>query len=145
MSWSERYVQDHRWRTDCAIHRACAQLASDPSAFDKFHEMLHCARKRAPRLFEAPVFDGRHLGIDALVNLSRFCGAHIRPASGWAGASSSGGLRFRRWRTTLFATTRFRCFLVLRGMRLTRLRRRNVAGLLHIPAGPAFDRLTCRL
>ena len=89
MSWSERYVQDHRWRTDCAIHRACAQLASDPSAFDKFHEMLHCARKRAPRLFEAPVFDGRHLGIDALVNLSRFCGAHIRPASGWAGASSS--------------------------------------------------------
>jgi hypothetical protein len=89
MSWSERYVQDHKRRTDCAIHRACAQLASDPPAFEKFQEMLTCARKRAPRLFEAPVSDGRHLGVDALVNLSRFRGAHIRPAIYWEGTSSS--------------------------------------------------------
>ena len=89
MSWSERYVQDHKRRTDCAIHRACAQLASDPPTFKKFHEMLTCARKRAPRLFEAPVSDERHLGVDALVNLSRFRGAHIRPAIDWAGTSSS--------------------------------------------------------
>ena len=72
MSWSERYVQDHKRQTDCAIHRACAQLASDPPAFKKFQEMLTCARKRAQSLFEAPVSDGRHLGVDALVNLSRF-------------------------------------------------------------------------
>jgi len=89
MSWSERYVQDHRRRTDCAIHRACAQLASDPTAFNKFQEMLTCIRKRAPRLFEAPVSDGRHPGVDALVNLSRFCGAHIRPALEWAGTTTS--------------------------------------------------------
>jgi hypothetical protein len=89
MSWSERYVQDHRRRTDCAIHRACAQLASDPPVFKKFQEMLTCAQERAPRLFEAPVSDGRHLGVDALVNLSRFRGAHIRPAMDWAGTSSS--------------------------------------------------------
>jgi PcfJ-like protein len=89
MSWSERYVQDHKRQTDCAIHRASAQLASDPLTFKKFQETLTYARKRAPRLFEAPVSDGRHLGVDALVNLSRFRGAHIRPAIDWAGTSSS--------------------------------------------------------
>jgi hypothetical protein len=89
MSWSERHVQDHERRTDCAIHRACTQLASDPPAFKKFQEILTCTRKRAPRLFEAPVSDGRHLGVDALVNLSRFHAAHIRPAIDWAGTSSS--------------------------------------------------------
>jgi hypothetical protein len=89
MSWSERYVQDHKRRTDCAVHRACAQLASDPPTFETFQELLTCSRKRAPCLFEAPVFDGRHPGIDALVNLSRFRAAHIRPAIEWAGTSSS--------------------------------------------------------
>ncbi len=89
MSWSERYVQDHKRQTDCALHRACVQLASDPPAFKKFQEMLTCARKRAPRLFEAPVSDGHHLSVDALVNLARFRGAHIRPAIDWAGTSSS--------------------------------------------------------
>ena len=57
MSWPERFVQDHKRQTDYAIHHACTQLASDPSAFEKFREMLTCARKRAPRLFEAPVSD----------------------------------------------------------------------------------------
>ena len=89
MSWSERYVQDHKRRTDCAIHRACVQLVSDPPTFKKFQELLACARKRAPRLFEASVSDGRHLGVDALVNLSRFRDAHIRPAISWVGTSSS--------------------------------------------------------
>jgi hypothetical protein len=42
MSWSERYVQDHKLRTDCAIHRACSQLASDPPTFNKFQELLAC-------------------------------------------------------------------------------------------------------
>ena len=89
MSWSERHVQDHKRRTDCAVRRACAELASDPPAFEKFQEMLTCSRKRAARLFEAPVSDGCHLGIDALVNLSRFRAAHIRAAIEWAGTSSS--------------------------------------------------------
>ena len=89
MSWSERSVRNHKRQTDCAIHRACAQLASDPFVFEKFHELLHCARKRGARLFDAPVTDGHHLGIDALVNLSRFHGAHIRPTTDWVGTSSS--------------------------------------------------------
>jgi PcfJ-like protein len=89
MSWSERYVQDHRKRTDRAIHRACNHLASDPLIFAKFQELLICARTRAPRLFEAPVNDGRHLGVDALFHLARFQSAHIRPTAEWTGTSSS--------------------------------------------------------
>ncbi len=89
MLWSERFVRDHKRQTDRAIHRAFAQLASDPSVLETFQELLCCVRKRAVRLFEAPVFDGRHLGVEALVNLSRFQDAHIRPASGWAGTASS--------------------------------------------------------
>jgi hypothetical protein len=89
MSWSELYVQDRRRKTDCAIHRACAQLASDPSAFKIFQEMLTCARERAPRLFEALVSAGRHPGVDALVHLTRYRGAHMRPVNDWAGTSSS--------------------------------------------------------
>ncbi len=89
MSWSERYVQDHKLRTDCAIHRAYTELASDPPAFIKFQEILTCARERSSRLFEAPVCEGRHLGVDALVNLSRFRSAHIRSLNDWAGTSES--------------------------------------------------------
>jgi|SRR5579871_295421 len=89
MSWSERFVRDHRRRTDCAIHHAYAELSFDTSVLEKFCELLHCARKRAARLFEAPIVNGRHSGVDTLVNLSRFRGAHIRPASDWAGSSSS--------------------------------------------------------
>ena len=89
MSWPELSVQDHKRQTDRAIHRACAQLAFDPLALKKFQEMLICARKRARRLFEAPVCDGYHLGVEALVSLFRFRGAHIRPAIDWTGTTSS--------------------------------------------------------
>ena len=89
MSWSERYVQNHRRQTDRAIHRACEQLASDSAFLKKFHEMLHCARRRAVRLFEAPICDGRHLGVEALVHLSRFRDVHVRPVMEWAGTASS--------------------------------------------------------
>ncbi len=94
MSWSELSVQGHRRRTDCAIHRACAQLATDPSAFNTFQELLLCARQRAPRLFEAPVAGGRHPGVDALVNLCRFRGEHLRAVSEWQGTTTS-------WRTAV--------------------------------------------
>ena len=96
MSWSERYVQDHRAQTDRAIHRACTRLASDPLTFTKFREMLICARRRAPRLFEAPVVNQQHPGIDALLHLARFRDAHIRPTSDWTGTPAS-------WRPAVFS------------------------------------------
>lgn len=89
MSCSERHVQAHRRLTDCAIHRACAHLAPDPRAFTKFQELLICARRRAPRVFDARVANGRHPGIDALVHLARFRGTHIRSVSDWEGTTSS--------------------------------------------------------
>ena len=89
MSWSERSVRHHRRQTDCAIHRAYRQLATDPSALQKFQDLLHCSRVRGVRLFEAPIVSGRHPGVDALVNLSRFQCTHLRPVSNWAGTTSS--------------------------------------------------------
>lgn len=89
MSWPERSVQDHRRQTDRAIHRACADFARDPITFVKFQELLLCARKRAPRIFDAAFVNARHPGVDALVNLARFHDAHVRSLSDWAGTESS--------------------------------------------------------
>ncbi len=88
MSRSERSVQYHKRQTDCAISHAYGRLATDSSAAAIFHELLHCARNRAARLFEAPVLNGHHPGVEALVNLSRFESAHIRPAAEWPGTTS---------------------------------------------------------
>jgi len=89
MLWSERFVLDHKRQTNRAIHRAGTQLASDPSILEKLHELVACTRKRAKRLFEAPIVEGRHLGVEALVNLSRFQASHIRPGNDWPGTLSS--------------------------------------------------------
>jgi hypothetical protein len=45
-------------------------------------------------LLERPVLNGRHPAVEALVNLSRFKSAHIRPATGWSGTTST-------WRTAV--------------------------------------------
>ncbi|MDE1161413.1 MAG: PcfJ domain-containing protein [Acidobacteriaceae bacterium] len=89
MLWPERPVQDHKLRTDRAIHRAYAQLACDPSASATFRELLHHARTRAPRLFEAPIVDSRHIGVEALVNLSLTRSPHVRSPADWSGTASS--------------------------------------------------------
>lgn len=95
MSWSERCVQDRRAQTDRAVHRACERLASDPHTFEKFQELLICARGHAPRLFDSPLSAvGQHLGVDALINLARFRASHIRSVKTWQGETGS-------WRTAI--------------------------------------------
>jgi hypothetical protein len=89
MSWSERSVRYHKRQTDCAIRHAYARLGADALAVARFQELLHCVRNRAARLLEAPVLNGHHPGVEALVNLSRFGSAHIRPAADWSGTTSS--------------------------------------------------------
>ena len=89
MTWSERSVRYHKRQTDCAIRRAYARLAPDAPAVARFGELLHFVRNRAGRLLEAPFLNGHHAGVEALVNLSRFGGAHIRPAADWPGTTSS--------------------------------------------------------
>lgn len=89
MSWPERFVQYHKRQTDCAIRHAYARLAWNEAAAAKFHELLHYVRKRAARLLEAPVLNGYHPGVEALIHLSRFGDAHIRPADEWPGTTAS--------------------------------------------------------
>jgi hypothetical protein len=96
MSWSERYVQDHSKRTD----RACNRLASDPPSFAMFQELLICARTRAPRLFEAPVNNGRHLGVDALLHLARFQSAPFAQQLSGRVYRRPGAPQWRPWQTT---------------------------------------------
>ncbi len=89
MSRSERSVRYLKQQTDCAIGHAYARLATHAPAAAKFHELLHYTRNRAAGLLEAPVLDGHHPGVEALVNLSRFGSAHIRPVADWPGTTSS--------------------------------------------------------
>ena len=89
MSSAERVVRHHKRQTDRAISEAYARLAANSPASATFEELLHCVRGRAPRLLEAPIVDGRHSGVEALVNLSRFKSAYARLPSAWPGTSAS--------------------------------------------------------
>jgi PcfJ-like protein len=89
VSSAERFVRHHRRQTDRAISQAYARLATDGMATATFAELLHSARNRARRLLDAPVVNGRHPGVEALVNLSRFKWAHMRPVADWPGTSAS--------------------------------------------------------
>lgn len=89
MSSAERFVRHHKRQTDRAISQAYTSLAADAMATVTFHELLHCTRNRGRRLLEAPVVNGHHPGVDALVNLSRFTWAHIRAVADWPGTSAS--------------------------------------------------------
>lgn len=89
MSSAEHFVQHHKRQTDRAISEAYTHLATDPLASASFRDLLQCVRNRAPRLLDAPVVNGHHPGVDALVNLSRFRSAHIRPLPDWPGTTAS--------------------------------------------------------
>ena len=68
---------------------AYRRLAADPRARASFDELLDAVRRRAPRLLAAPIDDGRHPGVEALVQLARAADRHIRPATAWGGSPSS--------------------------------------------------------
>ena len=89
MSSAERFVRHHKQQTDCAISQAYARLAANTLASATFRALLHCVRNRAPRLQDAPVVNGHHSGVEALVNLSRFTSAHVRKIVDWPGSSAS--------------------------------------------------------
>ena len=144
MSWPELSVQDHKRRTDRAIHRAFAQLDYDPLTFKKFQEMLTCARKRAPRLFEAPVSGDRHIGVDALVNLSRFRGKHIRPVIDWQGTSSSWRPAVSSLAHHLVCDYKVPAFLVASWYANDSAGDKKRGWFIDILEVPVFDHSTCR-
>jgi len=89
VSSAERFVWHHKRQTDHAISRAYARLGANAPALSTFQELLHCVRDRAKRSLDAPVVNGHHPGVEALVNLSRFKSAHFRRISDWPGSSAS--------------------------------------------------------
>jgi PcfJ-like protein len=89
VSSAERFVRHHKQQTDRAISQAHGRLAANTLASATFRELLHCVRKRASRLLDAPVVNGRHPGVEALVNLSRFASAQVRTTTEWPGTSAS--------------------------------------------------------
>jgi hypothetical protein len=89
VSSAERFVRHHKQQTDRAISQAHARLAAHTLASATFRALLHRVRNRAPRLLDAPVVNGHHPGVEALVNLSRFESAHVRTTTDWAGTSAS--------------------------------------------------------
>ncbi|HKY20372.1 MAG TPA: PcfJ domain-containing protein [Vicinamibacterales bacterium] len=96
MSSAERFVRHHKQQTDRAISQAYARVAASTRASATFRALLHGVRNRAPRLLDAPVVNGHHSGVDALVNLSRFRWAHIRAVGDWQGTSAS-------WRPAVYS------------------------------------------
>jgi hypothetical protein len=89
VSPAERSVRHGKLRTDRAISQAYIRLAADVRARATFSELLRCIRDRSPRLLDAPVLDGRHLGVEALVNLARFADAYVGTIEDWTGSSAS--------------------------------------------------------
>jgi hypothetical protein len=68
VSPAERSVHHGKLRIDRAISQAYIHLAADVRTCATFNQLLRCIRDRSPRLLDAPVIDGRHLGVEALVN-----------------------------------------------------------------------------
>jgi hypothetical protein len=89
VSSAEHFVRHHKLQTDRAISRAYVRLAADPRASATFQELLEIVRHRAPRLIEAPIVNGEHPGVEALVNLSRFQNVYLRSTRCWPGTSKS--------------------------------------------------------
>jgi hypothetical protein len=89
VSLAERPVRHVKLRTDRAITQAYIRLSTNARARATFDELLLCVRERSPRLLDSTVIDGRHLGVEALVNLARFADVHVRKIAEWTGSSAS--------------------------------------------------------
>jgi hypothetical protein len=89
VSSAERFVRHHKRQTDRAISQAYARLAGDGCASATFDELLRLVWNRGMRALEAPVVNGHHPGVEALLNLSRFRSAHVRAVEEWPGTSAS--------------------------------------------------------
>ena len=89
MSSAEHYVRHTKLCADRAISQAYVGLAGAARVRATFDELLRAARERSPAILAAPVLDGRHPGVDALVHLARAAGAPVRPIAHWTGSPMS--------------------------------------------------------
>jgi hypothetical protein len=96
VSSAERFVRHHKQQTNRAICLAYARLAPDRLASAAFDALLLAARQRARHLLDARVVNDHHPGVEALVQLSRFERAHLRPIAVWPGSTAT-------WRQAVLA------------------------------------------
>jgi hypothetical protein len=89
VSSAEGFVRHHKQQTDHAISQAYSRLATDSLACATLTELLHCVRQRASRILAAPIVNGRHPGVEALINLSRYAAAHVRTIGDWPGSTAA--------------------------------------------------------
>ncbi len=88
MSAAAAFARHRKWQVDRAISEAYAHSAADTRACSAFADLLARVRRDAPAIVAAPVRDGRHPGIEALVNLSRFSAEHVRSSTSWTGSNA---------------------------------------------------------
>src|SRR5215212_148742 len=85
----DHFARHHHRQTDRAISDAFARLGAEARPRASFIALLDAARRRGRRLLAAPLIDGRHPGVEALLQLARAADAHLRPAAGWNGSAAS--------------------------------------------------------
>jgi hypothetical protein len=83
------FVRHQKRQTDRAISRAYVCLSAHSLVRARFGELLDGVRTRSPAILAAPVAKGRHLGVEAIYNLARFAGSHLRSMADWAGSDAA--------------------------------------------------------
>jgi hypothetical protein len=89
VSRDQLLARQARLRADRAIGQAYARLPHHSRERATFTRLLQHVRERASPILRSPIVHGRHAGVEALLNLSRFVHAHVRPMAGWRGADAS--------------------------------------------------------
>lgn len=85
MSHDALFVRHQRRFTDDAIGEVYSRCLSGESGLAEFEKLLTVVRRMARGVLQAPPVQGRHLGIVALANLSRFSDRFVRDPETWAG------------------------------------------------------------
>lgn len=89
MSSAEQFVRHSKRQADRAISQAYSRLAPESVQRATFTELLRSVRERSASIPCAPIINAHHPGVEALFNLARFAGAHVRPIASWPGSHAS--------------------------------------------------------
>ena len=97
MSHDALFVRHQRRLTDDAIGKVYSRCLKGEPSLAAFEKLLSVVRRVARALLSAPPVQGRHLGVTALANLSRFSDRFVRDPETWGGLGKpAGGDRLAR-------------------------------------------------
>lgn len=89
MSHDALFVRHQRRLTDEAIGEVYSRNRNSEHDLAAFERLLSVVRRVARVLLLAPPVDGRHVGVFAIANMSRFASRFVREPEAWKGASES--------------------------------------------------------